>query len=183
MSQRPPTLTPERSRRRPPRSSLALAALFVLSACAVDAGDEHAHQGPATPRVASPDGVALQVRDGFYDAGTHVINLRDHSDVATLQITVQPGVDLPWLTYPGPVLITIVEGDLVYIMTRDCAEREYSAGEVLLDAGGDNVYAAYNPSSTNTAVVTATFLATPDDVGLLRRDRQWPRPGCPRLSP
>ena len=183
MSQRLPPLTPERSRRRPPRSSLALAVLFLLSACGVDAGLEPADQEPATPRVSSPDGVALQIPDGSYDAATPVINLRDDSDVATMQITIQPGADLPWLAYPGPVLITIVEGDLVYIMARACTEREYSAGEILLDAGGDNVHAAYNPSSTNTAVVTATFLATPDDDGLLRSDRRWPRPGCPRLSP
>lgn len=63
---------------------------------------------------------------------------------------------------PGAVLITIAEGEFTYVLAEDCVRREYGGGEALVDAGGDNVHTAYNPSDTDETVVVATLLDTPD---------------------
>ena len=35
-------------------------------------------------------------------------------------IHVQPGVQLPWHTHNGPVIVTVIQGELVYVMAEDC---------------------------------------------------------------
>lgn len=106
------------------------------------------------------DDVAVQIRNKFPGRGTDVMNLRDASHIVVAEVTIQPRAVFPWHTHPGPVLITIVEGDFVYRLAEDCEDRYYSAGNALIDAGFDNVHTAYNPSvgQDEETVVMATFL-------------------------
>lgn len=113
------------------------------------------------PGAQFTDKVAVQVRNQFPGRGTDVINLTDASNVVVAKITIQPKARFPWHTHPGPVLITIAEGDFVYMLAADCLERYYSAGNGLIDAGFDNVHTAFNPSSSKATVVIATFLGIP----------------------
>jgi quercetin dioxygenase-like cupin family protein len=112
-------------------------------------------------RAEFTDDVAVQIRNKFDGHGTNVINMSDASRIAVARITIEPKAVFPWHTHPGPVFITIAEGDFVYVLASDCVYREYSAGQALIDAGGDNVHTAYNPSGTDNTVVIATFLNAP----------------------
>ena len=122
---------------------------------------------PVPMRGAFTDDVRVQVRDRPGGRPTEVVNLRDASHHAVMRITIQPGAMFPWHTHPGPVLVTIVEGDpegaFKYIYADDCVERPYGVGEAFVDPGGDNVHTAYNPSAAYETVVYATFLGVPSE--------------------
>lgn len=111
------------------------------------------------------DKVAIQIRNKFFDRGTDTINLQDASNVITAKVTFQPGAVFPWHTHPGPVVITVVEGDFIYTLAEDCLDRWYPAGTALIDAGFSNVHSAYNPSDSQETVVVATFLGIPAGEG------------------
>lgn len=149
---------------------LALAATAMLALGSAPSGaDEHPDPIEAeflTERHTFTDDVAVQVRDRPAGRSTDVINLRDASRIAVLEITIQPGAAFPWHTHPGPVLATVVEGDdqgaFVYVYADDCVERPYEVGEAFVDPG-DSIHMAYNPSETEETVVIATFLDVPDE--------------------
>ncbi len=119
---------------------------------------------PLTGRAAFTDDVALQIRNRFDGRSTDVFNLRDASRVVVAEVVIQPGATFPWHTHPGPVLITVVEGEFTYVLADDCVRREYAEGEALVD-GGVKVHTAFNPGEVETVVI-ATFFDTPD-VGAL----------------
>jgi quercetin dioxygenase-like cupin family protein len=102
------------------------------------------------------DDVAVQVRDKPGGRPTEVVNLRDASNIAVFEFTIQPGASFAWHTHPGPVLAAVAQGDLVFIYADDCVERPYSEGEAFIDPG--LVHTAYNPSATEETVVIATVL-------------------------
>ena len=118
---------------------------------------------PLTERAEFTDDVAVQIRNKFPGRGTDVINLRDASRVMTALITVEPEAIFPWHTHPGPVVVTVAEGEIIYMLAEDCVERLYQANEAFVDAGFDNVHTGFNPSATEDAVLVATFLGLPDE--------------------
>jgi quercetin dioxygenase-like cupin family protein len=111
------------------------------------------------------DRVAVQVRNKFFGRGTDTINLQDASNIITARVTFQPGAVFPWHTHPGPVLITVVEGEFIYTLAEDCLDRLYPAGTALIDAGFSNIHSAHNPSASQETVVVATFLGIPPGEG------------------
>jgi hypothetical protein len=113
------------------------------------------------PSAEFTDDVAIQVRNKFYGRGTDVMNLGDASNMVVAKVTIQPKAVFPWHTHPGPVLVSVVEGDFVYVLAEDCIERWYDAASALIDAGFENVHTAFNPSETEETVVIATFLGVP----------------------
>lgn len=112
----------------------------------------------APARGTFTDDVDMQVRlrlDGA--AGTNTMNIGDPSSVAVARLVVEPGAMFPWHTHPGPVLISVVSGDLVYVNADDCVERPYAAGTAFIDPGRGNVHTAFNDGDEDTVLV-ATFL-------------------------
>ena len=63
-------------------------------------------------------------------------------------------------THPGPVIVSIVEGQLEVTNADDCVSRIYTAGQAWADPGEGNVHAAVNPGPGSTRVV-ATFVGAP----------------------
>ena len=112
-----------------------------------------------TGRHAFTDEVSLQARIKLDGGSTAVVNVPDPSRVTTLRITVQPGARFPWHTHPGPVVVTVAEGDLVLMYAEDCVRRPYG-GAVFVDPG-NSVHTAYNPSATTPTVLIATFFGVP----------------------
>lgn len=116
------------------------------------------------PHSAFPD----EVRAGFrlrYDdgGGTVVSNLpRDAGTVVQARVTWQPGGTSGWHTHPGPVVVTVTEGEVEVTNARDCETRTYEAGEAFLDPGQGNVHIATNPDDSDDAVAYATFFGVPD---------------------
>jgi len=113
-----------------------------------------------TPRAAFTDDVQLQVRNKLDGQASRVMNLSDPSRVVTARITAQPGARFPWHTHPGPVMVTVADGELTYVQATDCVPREYAAGTIFVDPGQGNVHTAFN-SSGRVTVLYATFYDVP----------------------
>ena len=62
-----------------------------------------------------------------------------------IRFTIQPGAVFPSHTHPGTVLISVTEGDFVFMFAEDCERRDYSAGTALVDPD-DTVHTAWNPN-------------------------------------
>jgi quercetin dioxygenase-like cupin family protein len=111
-----------------------------------------------TGRHEFTDDIAAQIRLKPEGRSRNVVNF-DPSKMAVAKITVQPGARFPWHTHPGPVLVAVTQGDLVYVYSDDCVERTYPAGTGLVDPG-NNVHYAFNPTGGETVLI-ATFLGVP----------------------
>ena len=109
--------------------------------------------------AAFPHGVALQVRRSLPGQETEVLNLKDAGHVVMARIVVQPGAAFPWHTHPGPVIVSVAEGNLVYQQASDCIERVYGTNQAFVDPG-TQIHTAWNPDEEPT-VLTATFFGVP----------------------
>ena len=116
-----------------------------------------------TGRHEFTDDVDAQIRLKPEGRSRHVVNF-DPSKMVVAKITVQPGARFPWHTHPGPVMVAVTQGDLVYTYGDDCVERTYPAGTAFVDPG-NNVHYAFNPTGGETVLI-ATFLGVPADRSL-----------------
>jgi hypothetical protein len=115
-----------------------------------------------TPSAEFTDDVGLKVRyrlDG--SSRRRVVNLKDASRTVVARTTVQPGARFPWHTHPGPVMVNVAQGELVYVRANDCVERPYPMGTAFVDSGKKTVHTAFNPTDGVT-VVYATFYDVPE---------------------
>ena len=115
---------------------------------------------PLTGRHAFTDNVAVQLRVMPHGRPNAVVNIQDASNTAVVRFTVQPGVRFPWHTHPGSVIVTVTQGELVFVYADDCIRRPYPAGTAFVDPGFGNVHYAFNPTGGETIIV-ATFLGAP----------------------
>ena len=115
---------------------------------------------PLTGRHRFTDDVAMQVRVKPDGMPTSTVNLKDASNIAVVRFTIQPGVRFPWHSHPGTVLVSVTQGDLVFVYANDCVRRPYATGTAFVDPGFGNVHYAYNPTDHETVIV-ATFLGVP----------------------
>ena len=115
---------------------------------------------PLTQRHAFTDDVAAQVRLKPEGRSTEVVNLEDASNIAVMRFTVQPGVRFPWHSHPGLVMVSVTQGELIFVYANDCVQRPYPAGTAFVDPGFGNVHYAFNPTAGETVIV-ATFLGVP----------------------
>jgi quercetin dioxygenase-like cupin family protein len=89
-----------------------------------------------------------------------VVNATDPSRTQVVRFTVQPGARFPWHTHPGPVIVNVTQGELVYVDSEDCTEHSYAAGTAFVDPGHGHAHTAYNPTGAPTVLV-ATFFEAP----------------------
>jgi quercetin dioxygenase-like cupin family protein len=115
-----------------------------------------------TGRAVFTDDIDLKAKIKLDGKATRVVNVKDPSRTVTARITVQPGARFPWHTHPGPVVVNVAEGELVYVDADDCVEREYPAGTAFVDPGGGHAHTAFNPTN-DEAVLVATFFAAPKE--------------------
>ncbi len=106
------------------------------------------------------DDVSVKFRIKGPHHGTQVVSLDDASEVAVARIVVQPGAAFPLHTHPGPVVVTVVQGELTYVDADTCEERVYEEGTAFMDTGG-NVHSAYGSSAGVTTLVATFFDAPP----------------------
>lgn len=118
-----------------------------------------------TPRSEFTDDVDLLVKIKPDGERTTVVREKDPSRTIVARFTVQPGVQFPWHSHAGAVVVNLVEGSLIYI-EEDCDEREYTAGTAFVDPGHGHVHSARNPGTTPTVFV-ATFFGAPESGPLL----------------
>ena len=134
-------------------SALLVAAILVVPSLAVTPITVEV----LTPRSDMAASVAGQLRIKEPGGATTTINMSDLSKVVTAKITIQPGASFPWHTHAGPVLVTVAQGQLVYISSDDCSEHVYGAGQAFVDAGHGHTHTATN-RTTGETILLATFL-------------------------
>jgi quercetin dioxygenase-like cupin family protein len=119
-----------------------------------------------TGRATFTDDVDLKVKFKLDGKATGVVNADDPSRTVVARFTVQPGAQFPWHTHPGPVIVNVTEGELVYVAADDCVERAYPAGTAFVDPGHGHVHTAFNPTDDETVLV-ATLFEAPAEGSLL----------------
>jgi quercetin dioxygenase-like cupin family protein len=149
-------------------AALAAAALIAVVVIGANALPSTAQQQPLpitpellTDRAVFTDNVDLKIKNKLDGKATDVVNLKDPSRTVTVRFTVQPGAVFGWHTHPGPVVVNVFRGELVYVAADDCVEREYPEGTAFIDAGGDHVHNAFNPTGGPPTVLGATFFGMP----------------------
>lgn len=119
-----------------------------------------------TDRAVFTDDVRLKVKLKLDGMKTRVVNVKDPDRTVVARYTVQPGAQFPWHSHRGPVVVTIVSGELTYLAADECKERAYAAGTSFVDPGRGHVHTAFNETSEVTVFV-ATFFAAPAEGPLL----------------
>lgn len=119
-----------------------------------------------TGRAVFTDDVRLKAKIKLDGMKTRVVNVWDPSRTVVGKFTVQPGAQFPWHSHRGPVVVTIVSGELTYLAADDCTERTYAAGTSFVDPGQGHVHTAFNATSDVTVFI-ATFFAAPAEGPLL----------------
>jgi len=114
---------------------------------------------PLSGRAAFTDDVDVKLKMKV-DGREVVVNAKDPSRTLVSRFTVQPGAKFPWHTHPGPVIVNVTQGELVYVDSEDCAKHSYAAGTAFVDPGHGHAHTAYNPGGVPTVLV-ATFFEAP----------------------
>lgn len=116
-----------------------------------------------TPRAGGvfTDNIDITFRHKLDGSERDVIRSDEPGQLIVARITVQPGAQFPWHTHPGPVLVNVTQGELIYVRAVDCVERSYPEGNAFIDPGRDNIHTAFNPTGGETVVVAAFFEVPP----------------------
>jgi quercetin dioxygenase-like cupin family protein len=149
------------------RGIVLATALIAVAVIGVNVLPSAAQQSPPpiatellTGRAVFTDDVDLKIKNKLDNRATQVVNIKDPSRTMVARITLQPGAQFPWHTHPGPVIVNVAKGELVYVGSEDCVEREYPAGTAFVDAGHGHTHTAFNPTDEETVLV-ATFFEAP----------------------
>ena len=113
-----------------------------------------------TDRAVFTDDAAVKLKVKLDGHGTNVVRAPDPSRTLVARFTVQPGAQFPWHSHPGPVIVNVTKGELVYVAAEDCVERSYPAGTAFVDPGHGHTHTAFNPTGGETVLV-ATFYEAP----------------------
>ena len=119
-----------------------------------------------TSRAVFTDGVSAKFKIKRPREGATVVKSEDASRTLVARFTVQPGARFPWHTHPGPVIVNVTQGELVYVPADDCSRRSYPAGTAFVDPGHGHVHSAFNRTGQPTVFV-ATFYEAPAEGPLL----------------
>jgi hypothetical protein len=76
------------------------------------------------------------------------------------------------------VIVSVVQGDFVYVRADDCIERPYAAGTVFVDPGGENVHTAFNPGDVATVFIAISTGVTADGPLTITEGGTGPADNC-----
>jgi quercetin dioxygenase-like cupin family protein len=165
------------TKKRGAAAAAVLGAVLVISVFVLPSAAQQPPPPIATEflsgRAEFTDDIRLKLRIKFDGKSGHKkwglrehVNVRDPSRTVVARITVQPGAQFPWHSHPGPVVVNVTEGELVYVAAEDCKERAYPAGTAFIDPGQGHVHTAFNRTGAPTVLV-ATFFSAPAEGPLL----------------
>jgi quercetin dioxygenase-like cupin family protein len=158
------------TRKRVAVLAAALGAVLVISANVLSSVAQPPPPPIATEflsgRAMFTDEVDAKFKIKLDGQNTTVVHVDDPSRTVTARFTVQPGAQFPWHSHPGPVIVNVVAGELVYVGADDCVQRSYPAGTSFIDPGQGHVHTAFNPTN-EPRVLMATLLEAPEAGPLL----------------
>lgn len=102
-------------------------------------------------------GFGVSYADGADDSAF----VRDASTVVIVRATLEPGGTSGWHADGGPVVGSVVEGEVAVTVENGCVARTYAAGEALV-ATGRHADVVENASDAERAVTYLVFLGVPD---------------------
>jgi Cupin domain len=160
---------------RPLRLAAAVAILALALVAALIALPRD--QATATP----PSGITAQLlARGTIAQASHVgvagikLQTRGPIDVATVQVTFQPGGSTGWHVHPGPALVTVKTGQLTLHRVKGCRSRTFSAGQTFLELGPKDVNLTRNETGGVTETVVTFLLPVGAPITV-----DAPAPPCP----
>ena len=157
-------------------SGIVGAALISLLAGAAVATPGSGASSTVVARAAFADHVdlKLRIRDGH--GGRDNIHIRNAADTVMQQIRFDPGAFSGWHSHPGPVFITVTEGELTYYMYDDpsCTPHVVTKGNGFVDDGrGHMVRNESGEPAQDMSVIIA-----PPAPALFRGELDAPNPNC-----
>lgn len=153
-----------------------LASVAVLAVVALAAGscgraesqipssDAPKPQSEVLGRGDPPDEITGRLRVKAGDV-TKSLDIEDASEVVVVKSTFGPGASSGWHSHPGPAIVVVAAGELIYVRASDCARFEYGKGQSFVDPGHGNIHIGFNRSDTEPTVLYATFLEVPKGQG------------------
>ena len=90
------------------------------------------------------------------------LKTRGRSDVYVIDNKFAPGGTSGWHSHPGPSLIFVVAGTITNYEGDDpsCTPHDYSVGQSLIDAGGDDSHMLRNNGQAAAETVAVQILPT-----------------------
>ncbi len=153
------------SRGRALRATASSAALCIAAlALASGAVAEPISARPLIERHSFSGDVTISLSQTLEGLERHEVEIADASSLVVIEFTIQPGAVFPWHMHPATVLISLAQGELVFIYAEDCVERLLVPGIAMVDPG-NAVHTARNRGDVPTVVI-ATFLGAPAEGGL-----------------
>lgn len=157
--------------RRPLLKALgAGAALSAVSGVttADDDGDDDDDEQPEgfevevlAPHATFSDDVGAALGVVSEDGDEDSIFLHDASTVVIARVSLEPGGSSGWHRDQGPVIASVVEGEVAVTHADGCVTRTYAAGEAAVVTGKSADEVA-NASDTEPAMAYVIFLGVPD---------------------
>lgn len=113
------------------------------------------------PHATFPDDVGAAFGVAYENGTEHSAFVRDASTVVIVRATLEPGGTSGWHLDKGPVIGSVVEGEISVTFEDECVSRTYAAGEALV-ATGEHTDVVENPSDSEQAMAYLIFLSIPD---------------------
>ncbi len=113
------------------------------------------------PHATFPDDVAAAFGVAHEDGAEESAFVHDASTLVIVRVTLEPGGTSGWHADQGPVLGSVVEGEIDVTFEDECVPHTYAAGEALV-ATGRHADVVDNASDTERAVAYLVFLDVPD---------------------
>jgi quercetin dioxygenase-like cupin family protein len=130
---------------------------LALLGSSLFAGNVLANHLPNKPNVTTSIARGTLADKVWYNLDGIKIQTKQRVDVATLEVTFDPGASAGWHFHPGPVFVVIREGTLS-VWNEDCVKTTYSPGSTFFEAGRATSLLVKNESATITAKVYGTFI-------------------------
>jgi quercetin dioxygenase-like cupin family protein len=161
-----------------PRRQLKVAAMITalagaLTAVVLATPSSGILSGTVIARANFQDPVDIKIK--IHDGHKEVIQVSHAGETVLQQIIFEPGGQSGWHSHPGPAIILIKSGSLMFFSAEGgtCTSRTYSAGQAVVDSGQGHVHRAANMSATENAEVWVTYFDVPSD-GVFRIDAANP---------
>lgn len=125
-------------------------------------------------RASFVDRVDMKIK--IKHGGQQVLHMPNARETVVQQILLSPGGQTGWHSHPGPVIVLIKAGSMIFYAGDDpeCGSRTYTAGQSFIDSGQGHVHIARNESASENLELWAVYLDVPAG-GAFRIDA--PAPG------